>query len=289
MLKQVFMTFIAAITLSLCTVTHAEFMRGIYISQPNAQDPLFIKKHIRIAKELGINTFVMDLTRASNVYKLNVDRIKDAGIKYVARIVVFPRGGFPKQVKSEEYWRTKYYLAQKAIEYGADEIQLDYIRYSTKAPLRSTNTQDIDRIIRWFKAKLEKQNIPLQIDVFGETSYKPSRRIGQDIAVFADTVDAICPMLYPSHWEPYRVHAKQPYQTVYKALNHIKNRFGGKPPFAIYTWIEMYNYRYKFNYNDKLDYIEAQIKATEDAGVNGWYAWSPNNFYRDLFTVLRRR
>jgi hypothetical protein len=35
-----------------------------------------------------------------------------------------------------------------------------------------------------------------------------------------------------------------------------------------------------------LEYIKAQLKAVEESGADGWYAWSPHNRYNNLFSIL---
>ena len=95
-------------------------------------------------------------------------------------------------------------------------------------------------------------------------------------------------MVYPSHYEPYRVHAKIPYKTVYNSLIALKKqlRRAKCPNKKIIAYIELYNYRYYMNFSQKVYYIREQIKATKKAGVTGWYAWSPRNKYRALFRAL---
>ncbi|HET9843305.1 MAG TPA: putative glycoside hydrolase, partial [Gammaproteobacteria bacterium] len=231
--------------------------------------------------------FVIDIDKTGKNYASNVAKVKKAGIKYVARVVVFPLGGNPSQVKSQQYWANKYQIVQKAINLGADEIQLDYIRYNTKQPPVEKNTQDVFAVLKYFREKTKSQGVPLQIDVFGETSYKPSLRIGQNIKTFAPQIDVLCPMLYPSHFEPYKKHAITPYETVYNSLESIKRQFNQKVPFKIVAYIELSNYRYKMSHAQRIKYIQAQMKAVKDANVHGWYAWSPNNHYDILFEALR--
>lgn len=201
--------------------------------------------------------------------------------------MIFPHGGSPSQVKSQSYWETKYRLVDAAIRFGADEIQLDYIRYTTKVPASHQNAKDILAVIDWFKEKISKHNIPLQIDVFGEVSFKPSMRIGQDLQVFAHSVDAVCPMVYPSHYHPYQYHSDRPYQTIDKSLKALKGQFNGNLPFKLIPYIEASNFRYRKSFNQQVIYIQSQIRAVENNHADGWYVWSPNNHYNALFNALK--
>lgn len=264
--------------------------KGIYINQSTLENLPYLKSLIADSKKVGINTFVVDLLKDTKNYHKGIDLIKQNDIHYVARIVVFEDGGSASQVKSKSHWENKYKLVKTAINYGAKAIQLDYIRYSTRNRPSSQNSQDVKQVIKWFKQKVAAENIPLQVDIFGEVSFKESPRIGQNIKLFADTIDVACPMVYPSHYTPFPKHFKQPYDTVYGSLKALKAQFdGNKTPFKLTPYIEASNYHYKMSKSQAVAYITEQIKAVEDANADGWFVWSPGNKYNNLFEALRRK
>lgn len=129
--------------------------------------------------------------------------------------------------------------------------------------------------------------VKLQIDIFGVAAHQPSRTIGQNVPLFANLVDTINPMVYPSHYEPFRYHAQRPYRTVLDSVSALKRQLRHHPNVNVFSYIELYNYRYPMSRENKIQYIRAQIAASRDAGANGWYAWSANNKYGLLFYVLR--
>lgn len=271
-----------------CIHIHAAKARGIYITQPTLEDTTRITQLIRQAKAVNINTFVVDYSRASKAYTKNIQLVKESGIKYVARIVIFPDGASNRsQMLSLGYREKKLALIKQAIALGAQEIQLDYIRYSSKNRPSPQNVQDVKSVVKWYYQHLQAAKVPMQIDVFGITTFHPENRIGQYPQVFADTTDAINPMVYPSHFEPYRMYSAQPYKTVFSSLQSLKEQLKGKPPIKIHAFIEASNYRYPLSRSQKLNYVKAQMKATEDANVDGWYFWSANNIYGHVFQVLR--
>jgi hypothetical protein len=262
-------------------------VKGIYITQETAEDTHHIKYLIRRAKAAGINTFVIDLELPSEKYAENIKLVKDGGINYVARIIVFPNGGgLPEQVESQTYWEKKYRLVQTALDYGAQQIQLDYIRYTSKQRPSQQNAKNILKVVQWFKKQLEPSGVPLQADVFGIASFGESKYIGQNLRLMAESVDALCPMVYPSHFEPYREHAVTPYETVYHALRAINAQFKNKVLVKVYAYIELSNYRFPLSSDRRVAYIKAQIKAVHDAGIDGWFAWSAHNKYDYLFNIL---
>lgn len=265
---------------------NAAIPKGIYISQETMEDTKYITYLIQRAKKVGINTFVVDLELPSKKYQQNISLLKNNNITYVARIIMFPGGGTPEQIASETYREKKHRMVLTALSYGADQIQLDYIRFNSKQPASSEHALTIKKIIQSFKNRLDQEKIPLQVDVFGITAYGEEKHIGQSIPLFASTIDAICPMVYPSHFEPFAYHFAEPYKTVYNSLISIKEQFNNKLPIKLYPYIELSNYHYPLSREKKLKYIYAQIQAVQDAGADGWYAWSASNYYDNLFTVL---
>lgn len=274
--------------LVLASSASAAMTKGIYLTQSTLENTRMLTYLIQHAKAAGINTFIIDLDKPSKKYEKNIALVKDSNIIYVARITMFPGGGTPELIASTAVRDKKYALIQNAIAYGAQQIQLDYIRYNTGQKASSQHALTINKIIQWYKDKLTAQKIPLQIDVFGISSFGEEKHIGQNIKLFAPNVDVICPMVYPSHYTPFPLHFAKPYATVYDSLVSIKGQFNNKVPVKVYPYIELSNYHYPLSHEKKLKYIYAQIQAAQDAGADGWYAWSPHNKYDTLFTVLQK-
>lgn len=242
---------------------------------------------IQQSKAAGIGAFVVDIKRPSARYARNIRLIKANGMKYVARVVVFPHGGTAEQVKSQAYWTKKWRLAKYAISLGANAIQLDYIRYKPSRRYSLQNAHDIHDVIQYFDKKVDQSGIPLQIDIFGVAAHKPANYIGQNAALFANSVDVICPMLYPSHFEPYRYYAKRPYETVYNSVKGLRRQLRNHSDIKVYAFIELSNYRYPLSWGQRIDYIKKQMRGALEGGADGWYVWSAKNKYRILFQVLR--
>ena len=104
-------------------------------------------------------------------------------------------------------------LAQYAVSLGASAIQLDYIRYKHTVAYKKSNSENIYRIVKYFRDQIPKK-VALQMDIFGVAAHRPSITIGQDVKMLANEVNAINPMVYPSHYEPFRYYATRPYKTV---------------------------------------------------------------------------
>lgn len=277
------------VSISLISSAHA-WDKGIYLTQYTLEKPDKLNYLLREAKATGINTFVIDHEYYSSHYAAALAKVKAAGMKVVVRVVIFSDGGNAAQIHSKAHWEDKLKLINDAIKSGANAIQLDYIRYSSKEPANPQHAKDVYQIIKWYKAKINAQNIPMEIDIFGEVGYYPSMHIGQDIKMFADSVDGVNPMVYPSHFWPYQKYSAEPYKTVNNSLNALAKQFDNNPPFKIHAFIEAANYHYikKTSNADKQKYLLQEIRAVEAANkAAGWYVWSANNVYENLFQVLK--
>ncbi len=264
------------------------FDKGIYITSTTAMNTQKMSHLIKEAKATGINTFVIDVYNRSSRYTKNIKLVRANGIKYVARVVLFPYGGTIKDVRSKATLEKRWRWAKYAVDLGASAIQLDYVRFKPSQRLSNNNVHEIHRVIKFFKNKLAGTHVKLQVDVFGITALGPSKRIGQDVGIFGKTIDAVCPMVYPSHFEPFRYYAKRPYKAVAKLVGGVKKQLRGQANVAIYPFIELYNYRYPLSRSARIKYIKDQIKAVKDANVNGFYVWNDQNDYAILFDVLKQ-
>jgi hypothetical protein len=291
--------FVALVTLALtltAAVARAEPSRpspsqfetqGIYLQQDTAQDPARLEHLINNALELGINTFVVDLWGRHPAYPAAIERIRSVGIRYVPRVVMFAEGGTHEQIIDQARWLKRWGLMKYALELGAKDVQLDYIRYSSMTKPSAENALHVRNVVQFFKQRVNAAGARLQIDVFGETAHAPSPRIGQDMGLLAAHIDAVCPMVYPSHYKPYPERAQLPYETVFDSLTALRRQLG-KHPVDIYAYIELYNHRNPSTVEERIRYIRAQLRAVKNAHANGWFAWSAGNKYDLLFEILRR-
>ncbi|OGT51043.1 MAG: hypothetical protein A3E84_04280 [Gammaproteobacteria bacterium RIFCSPHIGHO2_12_FULL_42_13] len=264
------------------------FTRGIYINGSTMQDTKKLTWLIQESKKYNIDTFVIDMERTpSKLFQENIQKVLDANIRYVARVVIFTGGGTHAQVNDQTILGKKLALAKYAVALGAQAIQLDYIRYRSENPADPNKAINIANVVDFFRSELK--SVELQVDIFGIATHKPANTIGQNVEVLAEHVDTFCPMVYPSHYEPYLVHAKQPYETIYKSMIDIRKQLVNYPKKQVIAYIELYNYRYPLSYPNRLQYILAEMKGAEAGGANGWYVWSPNNHYQPLFDVLGAR
>lgn len=262
-------------------------MQGIYLQHYTAMTPKRLEYLIDNALDVGVDTLVVDLWSRTKNYQKAIARIQERGLKYVPRIVMFAEGGNRQQVHDQAIWEERWKLAEYALDLGAKDVQLDYIRYSSKTTPSPQNALDIREVLRFMKKRVNQRGGQLQIDVFGEVGYGPSVHIGQDMSLFAGEIDAVCPMVYPSHYRPYEEHVNQPYETVLSSLAGIQRQMGASSV-PVFAYIELFNHRFKLSPEQRVEYIRAQLRAVREAKAQGWIAWSAGNRYDILFNVLRR-
>lgn len=263
-------------------------VKGIYVQQLTAQDPRRLRELIDKSKKAGFNTFVVDLWRRSPKYVDAIETIQNAGMRYVPRVTIFPDGARREQIDDRGLLEHRGRLLDYAIKLGAKDVQIDYIRFSSRNTPSPENAGKVREVIRFFRERVQGRGARLQIDIFGEVSYGPSLRIGQDMRAFAPELDAVCPMLYPSHFEPYKETATRPYETVHGAILALERQLAASP-IPIYPYIEHFNYRHRMSDEERAAYFEAQLEAVLNSSAQGFYVWSVGNFYDIPFAVLERR
>lgn len=181
-------------------------------------------------------------------------------------------------------------LAVDAAGAGFDEIQFDYVRFpDAKGVTFSQPSTDESRpaAITSFLADAHKQLVPYNVflaaDVFGYICWnKGDTGIGQNIENVAGVLDYISPMLYPSGFmygiPNYRNPVTHPYEIVRFSLDRARERTK-IDPIRFRPWLQGFA-DYGF---DKRQFggqeIQAQIKAADSFGADGWLLWNPRNVY----------
>ncbi len=203
----------------------------------------------------------------------------------------------------EEVWKYNTDIAKEAISKGFDEIQFDYVRFPTakknEVSYGSETLKKSDAIYNFLKfaaQEIHDAGVPISADVFGiiAESKSDGEAIGQDLEKVGIDIDAISPMVYPSHYakgqEVNGVTFKKPdlepydvvYQTLLKAKTRISSVTGYKATVRPYLqnftakWLKSGNY---MTYGP--EQVRQQIKAVYDAGYEEWILWSPSNLYAE--------
>lgn len=197
-----------------------------------------------------------------------IQKCKEKGIYLIARIVAF-RDPLLTQAKPEwslhnadgsvfldqsgmawvnpyekQAWDYLAEIAQGAVELGFDEVQFDYVRFSTDPGMENVDfgaaaegvsrTQIIEDFAADMAERVHRLGAALSADVYGMVIDSPvdQRIVGQDYAALARHLDYISPMVYPSHYGPYNydipVPDARPYDTVLAAMQASRKTLAGE-------------------------------------------------------------
>ena len=307
-----------------------------------------IDSYLKIAKENGVNAIVVDikdgaLAYSSNVakeisptayataindnssYKSAIDKIKDAGIYAIGRIVVFNDVHYGKDhpddcissTASSRLWPSAYSrgawyynveLAKEAVkEMGFNEMQFDYVRFpedaynmSIKGNSDFKNKYDeekaeaVQNFLFYATDQIHKVGAYLSVDVFGECSGEYVTAYGQYWPAISNIVDAISSMPYTDHFGRSVDTWTNAYQTVYNWAKGAAIRQKEIPtPAVARTWITAYDTPYwKPTVIYNASKIEDQVRALYDAGLDGgfitWNSASSLAKYEQIKTAFNK-
>ena len=193
---------------------------------------------------------------------------------------------------NKAYWDYIIAIAQEAVELGFQEIQFDYVRFTSDGdtkrcvyPYNNGKAADdlIPEFLQYARQKLKSYQVPISADIFGLTTSAPDDLgIGQQYEKIIANVDVVCPMVYPSHYARGTFGLKNPdlnpYQTVWRGASDAKKRLAtaGNTTTVLRPWLQDFSLG---NYYGRQE-IQAQIKALEDAGIKEWIFWNPSCRYQ---------
>lgn len=199
----------------------------------------------------------------------------------------------------KEVWDYLMEVAKGAAEAGFDEIQFDYIRFSTDLKAGEmdfgADAEGIDKIeiITQFTEYAYETLKPLGVfvaaDVFGTVidNETDQKIVGQDYAKMAAHLDYICPMVYPSHYVNgaygIPVPDAEPYRTIYAAMQSSAEVLSVVPEQTraqARVWLQGFTASWvpgHISYGK--DSIRAQMKGAYDAGYDEWILWNASVRY----------
>lgn len=275
---------------------------------------------VPMATEIG----AQKITTVPDVHAL-IERLHKQGIYAIARIVTFKDnmlcGAKPewavrrdgKTFKDREglTWCDPFVpevrkynadLGVAAAKAGFDEVEFDYVRFPdakgvefSQESTDESRPKTINAFLTEAREKLLPYNVFLSADVFGYICWNEGDTgIGQKINDVSGILDYVSPMLYPSGFSfgipNYRDPVAHPYEIVRLTLDR-----GGQrtkvDPVRFRPWLQAFA-DYAF---DKRQFggkeIQAQIRAAQDFGADGWLLWNPRNVYSaaDLGNVTQER
>lgn len=144
-----------------------------------------------------------------------------------------------------EVWDYLLAVARETLAAGFDEVQFDYVRFSTDSGMEHADLgeeageadrqQIITEFVQYVSEEIHKAGGAVSADVYGMVidSKVDQRIVGQSYVELSKYLDYISPMIYPSHYGPYNydipVPDAEPYRLVLTALQASKKVQAGVP------------------------------------------------------------
>lgn len=199
-----------------------------------------------------------------------------------------------------EMWDYMAEIASQAAADGFDEVQFDYIRFSTDIgedevdygpeAEKTDKVGIITEFTEYLYDKLSPEGVYVAADVFGTVidNETDQKIVGQDYVKMAARLDYICPMVYPSHYHNgaygIAVPDAAPYATIYAASASSAQELTAVPEekrARVRVWLQSFTAKWvsgHISYGPQQ--IREQIKGAYDAGYEEWILWNAGVNYQ---------
>ncbi len=200
----------------------------------------------------------------------------------------------------KEVWDYLIDVSKKAVELGFDEIQFDYIRFSTDSGMKDvvygdeagevTKSEIIAEFTKYACEQLKPLGVYVSADVYGTIidNKTDAEIVGQDYVEMSKYLDYICPMIYPSHYADgsYGIAYPdlEPYNLISSALNRSVTKLSeideNSNKAIVRSWLQDFTAKWINNYTSYgPEEIKAQIQAVYDTGYEEWILWNGSTNY----------
>jgi hypothetical protein len=183
-------------------------------------------------------------------------------------------------------WRYNVDLAVAAAKAGFDEIQFDYVRFPSDGDLSlirypGVHPQPmkwtIPAFVQYAAKRLHPLGVRVSVDVFGLSATR-DLGIGQLPRRVSRYVDAVYPMVYPSHYAPGEYNLPDPNdapgQTVTYSLLDFQTALEGRKT-RLTPWLQDFSLGRTYT----LDDVRAQVAAARAQRTHGYLLWNAEGVY----------
>lgn len=197
-------------------------------------------------------------------------------------------------------WKYNIAIAEKAADLGFQEIQFDYIRFPSDGLTercrysqphhKNTSYKALADFLAAAQKELAPRGVKISIDVFGLVgSYDNDLGIGQKLSGIIDHIDALSPMMYPSHYGAGEYGIANPnaapYATVLRSIRDTRQALKGKNV-VLRPYLQDFSLGVKYT----AKHVRDQIEAAYDNGVGEWLLWNPQCRYtKEAFEPKERK
>jgi hypothetical protein len=293
--------------------------RGIYLAPGVFHSQYEVDEFFKMV-DLGlVNAAVLDIKNERgiilfSIYKDFINKAKKKGVYLIARQCVFKdealalkNGGklalkdFSGNIWFQEkcgYWvdpslsEVKKYntkITEKAFDFGFDEVQFDYIRYpSGDKPYKNWQNK-LSNIVEFLDMANEVKSTEKRISLtfYGYTVWaKTLAKEGQNFEKMAERVDAVYPMLYPSHFHDDFMNnstkESRTYSLIYESIKKAQERLPEKD-IKIVPYLQAFSWK-RSRLGRK--YVLNQLKAASESSSDGFVLWEAGGNYSKGYEEL---
>jgi hypothetical protein len=185
-------------------------------------------------------------------------------------------------------WEYNVDIAVEAAKLGFDEIQFDYVRFPSDGdisqivyPGKKTQPMGwtIPLFLKYARERLKPLGVRISVDVFGLSATR-DLGIAQFPRRIAPFVDAIYPMVYPSHYVSGEFNIidpdSRPGTTVAYSLRDFREKLRGRKAKLI-PWLQDFSLGRTYTLAD----VQDQIQNARLERVKGWMLWNPAGVYTE--------
>jgi hypothetical protein len=183
-------------------------------------------------------------------------------------------------------WDYNVSIAEVAARAGFDEIQFDYVRFPTDGDVDSivfpkkTSTAPgwvIAQFVHYAAKRLKPLGVRVSADVFGLSATR-DLGIGQVPRRLGKYVDAVYPMVYPSHYNPGEYNLPDPNaapgRTVTRSLLDFQTALEGRKA-RLTPWLQDFSLGRTYTVDDE----RAQVAAARALRTHGFLLWNAEGLY----------
>ncbi|HEU5277398.1 MAG TPA: putative glycoside hydrolase [Gaiellaceae bacterium] len=183
-------------------------------------------------------------------------------------------------------WKYNVDIAEQAAKLGFDEIQFDYVRFPSdgdisqiRYPGRHAQPMGwtIPAFVKYASSRLKPLGVRVSVDVFGLSATR-NLGIGQFPRRIAPHVDAIYPMVYPSHYVSGEYNIvdpdSRPGTTVAYSLRDFRSAVRGRKTLLI-PWLQDFSLGRQYTLSD----VQDQIQAARLEHSKGFMLWNAAGVY----------
>jgi hypothetical protein len=183
-------------------------------------------------------------------------------------------------------WKYNVDVAEQAAKLGFDEIQFDYVRFPSDGDISQIRYPGkhaqpmgwtIPMFLKYARSRLQPLGVRISVDVFGLSATR-DLGIGQFPRRIAPFVDAIYPMVYPSHYVSGEYNIidpdSRPGTTVAYSLRDFRAKLAGRRTMLV-PWLQDFSLARRYTLAD----VQDQIQAARLEHVKGFMLWNATGQY----------